>query len=454
MSDAPAHRDELRNSIDRDQLRTKPKFCLKLIRVLRYSAAHPDEIGELGCGWRSDRFHFVCNAQILAAFMGLKPNSINTNMRDHGFVMDSIQTSDLLSEYGPLPDIRHWKIRQHPVHRWTVATTDAEADQIPAKDGSTRGQLELVSAQPALLLDPVSRLIAEREETRRDIFSIMKAAVGSDTWREQCLRKATEEWLSLSADLSPIDPSLLVHRILASANPGVGPDVRGVIEANIRFLLCAQSNASQMTDGVSLLDFLRFTLRFGFLERIAQSVVEVSTPGFFGFQPYFTLSLNSQSQSQHEVDPCFATWFVPSSDRNSTAQILHSGVTWVVRMSSAPNCFTVEAQNADERIATHVRFDPIPMRANARFLVDVGGEDQGAESWGDLLEKVLGLELPRFQAEPVKQEKVRFVEAAVLSAAVKATDQRAFAKATPGAPDDFLFKFGLEDSQSGLMFGS
>jgi hypothetical protein len=141
-----------------------------------------------------------------------------------------------------------------------------------------------------------------------------------------------------------------------------------------------------MTDGVSLLDFLRLSLRFGFLDRIAQSVLEVSNTGFCEPHPFFALSL-----SHHEVDPCFATWFVPSSDRNSAARILRDGMTWIVRMSAAPNCFTVEAQNEDGRIATHIRFDPMPMRPNGRFLVDVGGEDQGVDSWGDLLSNVLGL---------------------------------------------------------------
>jgi hypothetical protein len=268
----------------------------------------------------------------------------------------------------------------------------------------------------------------------------MKSALGSDFWREATLRKVTEQWLSLSSDLTPVNHSVLVHRILACAIPPIETEARAVVNANLRFLISAQSNASQMTDGVSLLDFVRLSLRFGLLERIAQSVLEVSSVAFSAPHPFFSLS-----QSQHEVDACFATWFIPSADRNSAVRILRNGMTWIVRMSSTPNCFTVEALDEDGRIATHIRFDPLSVRPNARFFANVAGEEKGAESLRELLSNVLELTLPLFQGEPLKQEKVTFVEGAVLAATIKSA-----IRPTLDATGDFLFRFGLQDSQFDL----
>jgi hypothetical protein len=49
-----------------------------LIRVLRYAISHRREVGDLGCGWHRDGFHFICNSQILGNFLKLKSNSIST----------------------------------------------------------------------------------------------------------------------------------------------------------------------------------------------------------------------------------------------------------------------------------------------------------------------------------------------------------------------------------------
>jgi hypothetical protein len=335
----PANQDELRIAVERDQFRAKPKFCVKLIRVLRYAASHPREIGELGCGWYLDHTHFICNSQILGTFLKLKPNSINTNLRDHSFVIDPFQSSDLITEFGALPDIKNWKVRHNAVSTWTAATTDVEADQIPAKEAPARGQLELVAAPP----DPFSRLILERDEIRRDIQWVMKLAIGSDHWKEAVLRRVTEQWLRLTGEQPSIQHSALIHHIIESADPPIRPDSLGVVNANLRFLISAQSNASQMSEGISLLDFVRLTLRFGLIERIANNVFEISSPGYTEQHPFFLFSPGSQQ----EVDACFANWFVPSVDRNATTRILREGRSWIVRMSSSPNGFTVEAQTEE-----------------------------------------------------------------------------------------------------------
>jgi hypothetical protein len=425
-----ANREELLLAVERDQLRAKPKFCVKLIRVLRYTASHPGEVGAIGCGWHKDRIHFICNSQILGNFLKLKPNSINTNLRDHGFVIDSVQISDLIPEFGSLPDAKNWKVRHNNACIWNTEITDNDADRIPAREAPVRAQLELVTSPASLF----SRMTPEREEVIRDIQSILKHAIGSAQWKDSLLKHITEQWMSLSADGASVEHSVLLRRIFESANPHIPKDSVEIVDANLRFLIAAESNASQMAEGIALLDFVRLTLRFGLIEQIAHSIYEISSTEPVVPHPFFMLSLGSQSQ--REINPCFAPWFMPSSDRNATAQILRDGIPWIVRMSSSPNCFTLEAQNEDGRLATHIRFDPISVNQNRRFLVDVGGEEQGSDSWAGLLANVLGLEVPVFPQEPLRQEKVKFVGATALIAAIRAGSEKCF-----GADSGFRFRF-------------
>jgi hypothetical protein len=112
-------------------------------------------------------------------------------------------------------------------------------------------------------------------------------------------------------------------------------------------------------------------------------------------------------------------------------------------MSSSPNCFTVEAQNEDGRLATHIRFDPISVNPNRRFLVDVGGDEHGSDSWVGLLTNVLQLEVPEFPPEPLRQAKVKFVAATALAAAIRAGSGKLFG-------EDSGFRFQFENDPFGL----
>jgi hypothetical protein len=167
--------------------------------------------------------------------------------------------------------------------------------QIPARDIPVQGDLELVA-------DPGHEVI-------RDIQSILKQAIGSAQWKATLLRRVTEQWKSLSANRTTVGHSVLLDRIFASADPPVPADSVELVGANLRFLLAAQSSSSQVSQEVALLDFVNLTLRFGFLERIAQSVYEIS-------------STAAMRHCQRATDPCFAAWLLPSSDRSAAATIL------------------------------------------------------------------------------------------------------------------------------------
>jgi hypothetical protein len=395
---------DLRASIDRDQLRAKPKFCLKFVKVLRHSLTHPGDIGSLGAGWCSDGVHFVCNSQIIGDFLKLKANSINTNLRDHGFVIDSHLHAAYLG-FASLPDAKNWKVRSNPSVSWSSATTDAEAGQIPARE--LRGGLELVPAQqqpPALIPETLQQLLAGQEDTERDVMAAIRSAESdSDAWRREFLFRATAQWLSMSPSLSPIPHFTLLHHIMESANPSPPPSHQQLVETNVGYLIGAQSSRSQTADGIPFVDFLRLMLRFGLLERIAGSVYQLTDVE--GSRD--NLSFGSFGRT----DACFAKWFSPSSDRNEAQRRLRGGLPWIVRLATAPNVFTIMVQNQ----ATHIRFNPMPLDDTRQFDVEFDeGDRQSFASWRDLLVMGLELTIPTGAADTLPRTDVEFVPAKAL----------------------------------------
>jgi hypothetical protein len=107
-------------------------------------------------------------------------------------------------------------------------------------------------------------------------------------------------------------------------------------------------------------------------------------------------------------DACFATWFSPSNDRNEAQRRLRGGLSWVVRLATAPNVFTIMVQNQ----ATHIRFNPMPLDGTKQFDVEFDeGKQQSFASWRELLVDGLGLTIPTGAADRLPTTDLEFVPA-------------------------------------------
>ena len=413
---------ELRQLLAIDPLKAKVKFCVKLLRVLRFTLEHPELTGEAGARWCADGTHFICNAQILGKLFGLRANSINTNLRSHDFVIDNRPIYSFEAEFGTLPDLKCWKIRRNATNIWVVQMTEEDADKIPAKNLLNR--LDVVDATPrsrrqgtTCIPDSVMELISGQEELEQDIISVMNKTVGPETWKGELLTRVAEQWLKLTSNLEPIAPSVLVKSVIDMASPSPPSGFLPLIEANLNYLLAVQGNSSQMSDGISFVDFLRLVLRFGFLDRIAFSLYEVSDPSFVQTMSTFPFFFSQFSQSQQDANPCFAPWFSPSCDQNTAAAKLSSGLTWVIRMALSPNLFTIQLKNGKITIATHIKFDAMPLRESDRYSVEFdGGTEMKRGSWQELIEEVLNLEIPVHGGTPINHEHLQFVPGNIVAA--------------------------------------
>ena len=72
------------------------KFSVKVLLILNFTEKHKDCVGMTGAVWCEDGVHFLANTKIMALLLDLKANSINTNLRDHGFkIVDNDPVADL-----------------------------------------------------------------------------------------------------------------------------------------------------------------------------------------------------------------------------------------------------------------------------------------------------------------------------------------------------------------------
>ena len=411
--------EDLRNALDRTK--GKVKFCVKLLRALKFTLAHPDLAPSVGVTWCRDGIHFVCNAQIFGTILDLNANSINTNMRMYGFAIDEQPTFCIEREFNGFPDIKAWKLRWNSSCEFNTNTTEEEADKIPAKE-KPRSRLELVQ-KPVIyddvLPEPLVELIGEREPLKNEILALMSRVAATKEWKCEFLQQARAQWLECADTIDPISPAVLVREILERANPAIPDSDVPLVEVNLGYILHLNNNMSQVEEGVSFVDFLKLSLRFGLLDQIANSIYAVSDRvmeeanwGWFDSQNFWT----SFSQSQRDVQPCFASWFCPSSDQHTATKTLSSGLEWVVRMSTTANLFTIQRQLNNSIIATHIRFDAIARPQN-RYTVEFESGEKSSATWSELITEVLGLQFPSAKPVPLAREPPKFVDGSAIATA-------------------------------------
>jgi hypothetical protein len=98
---------------------------VKLLRGLNHTKEHPEDGERVGAIWSADGESFFLSSRIFGAFLSLKANTINTNLRDHGFAI-AANGESTNAELANLPECRHWKRRCHPGMRMMTRIEEAE----------------------------------------------------------------------------------------------------------------------------------------------------------------------------------------------------------------------------------------------------------------------------------------------------------------------------------------
>jgi hypothetical protein len=353
--------------------------------------------------------------------MGLKANSLNTNLRAHGFQITDTSTQEVMQEFGTLPDLKNWKMRYNATAPFCSSSTDAEAEMIQMQGTTARPALVLVPAAASTNVIPenLKALLRGKDEIEREVQRLVMEIDGvPPLWRATFLERVTAQWLSMCGQETEIGHPEFVYQVMSNASPPIPQGMRSLVEANLHHIIGTLSNWSVINESVLFVDFVRLVLRFGLLDRIANAICEVSDspPDSQGSQLcswVYLSQIQSQRQSRTSLDvqACFAPWFLPTSDQNTARERMNQGFEWVVRYANVkPTFFTIQSKKGGTTIATHIRHNPMPLYPNERLSVTFeGGEMACRGTWMELLVDVLALTMPMFRGTPVTSEKVEYV---------------------------------------------
>lgn len=121
----------LKEYLNKEHQGSRIKFATKVFHVLNFTKEHPESINICGAAWCNDGAHFICNANIMAGFLNLRSNSINTNFRDHGFRIDHSSLSQVKHDFPHLMNIKNWKMRSNTIFAFKYNLNVEEIEKIP-----------------------------------------------------------------------------------------------------------------------------------------------------------------------------------------------------------------------------------------------------------------------------------------------------------------------------------
>lgn len=330
--------------------RNKPKFCVKILRLLQESLRDEKKIPEIGLAWCEDGNHFICNSQILGNHLKLKSNSINTNFRAHSFQIENINFDDLQKMFGSLPDLKNWKMRRIiNNYSFNYKTTESEADKIPCSEKTNR-TLDLVSPASNTMLPQITKEMLKQDKIILNQIELVMSQVDfSLDWQKAFLNLISNDWYNIvnatshSHNYESIHVSNLIKAIIDGSDPKLDQNILHFVEFNLGHLLKNSKCSSQSPDKVFFIEYLKLCLRYGTLSRIANVILELSSQTGF----YFT------------------SWFIPTTDQQYAIESMsRKGLNWILKLSkSHPNVFTILLSSQNEEIkSSHITFNPMPMK--------------------------------------------------------------------------------------------
>ncbi|OHT08134.1 hypothetical protein TRFO_23507 [Tritrichomonas foetus] len=378
--------------------RGKQKFCVKILQLLRITLNDEKKIPEIGLAWCDDGFHFICNSQILGKYLNLKANSINTNFRAHSFQIGNATADDIKKTFGNLPDYRNWKMRHNINYAFNSSSSDNDAENIPCTEKQKNG-LEIVTTLNSIFPPITVRLLKNEANPLHQIEVLIAPVKFSQVWKHSFLSQATSDWMRFAGTSSAVNSSNIINSIINFADPRLDENSAIIVEKNLSYFLKYSNCSSQSVSNVNFIDYLKLSLRFGFLNRIAHTILELS-------------NFDSNSSSSSNTSVSFAPWFVPSAEQVFANDILNrTSLDWVIKLAgSAPNMYSILRKSEHNVISSHITFNPMPMKPDLRLSIEAaGGNNLSEESWEPFLSNVLGLKIPTTQTPVINHQSVEHV---------------------------------------------
>jgi hypothetical protein len=375
--------------------KSRVKFAVKLLKALERTSTDPELIPQVGIAWCSDGRHFIANPRILGGYLGLKPNSINANFRDHGFTICDCPVNQIIANFGNIPDPQNWRKRFHAEGEFTRTSTLEDANRISI---CGHRMMDLVAppepntpVEDAQSIQNVFSLIFSGDRRLLTSVSlIIHKADGDKRWKDQMVSRLLSDWVTAFGYVCSVPMAALLDSILQPPQ-SLPHDMFRQLRTNVEDLLLSRDDVlSQKTDCVEFDDYLLLMFRYGPQQCLATTVCDLTCPD--PALPFVDLSLGSFSSQSEGVTPSFHHWFHPGLNMKTAEALLRNctQTAWVVRPSSVPNKFTVHCKLLGRLIASHIRYDGL--EAEERFSIVLDNDEvKYAASLSQLLFDVLEL---------------------------------------------------------------
>lgn len=342
---------------------SKIKFAVKVFLCLQYTSFFPQSIETIGAFWCKDKQHFIVNASILGDFIGIKSNSINTNFRDHSFIIVSQTRQELEKECDTLSltETRKWKKRILTNGNFSPKQNISEIAKIPCIPPS----LPLTSQVPApvtsdfpfsqsliqfLQKSPFQSLIIKLPYSIPQIGPINDK---SSNWISKVCDYAANLWKENTSNLEDSIQNLFNFLLRKSTQ-----NIQEYEDLEQCFINLIHPNDSfsqyEGTDVVTFEEFLHFFINYGSIDNPLETFLEITGPFQSRFRP----------------------WFNPNTDKRSTAQWLYKvyysddrpSEVWQLLPSKGLSKFTLLMIYHSRLIATPIYHDSIG-EPDKRFFV-------------------------------------------------------------------------------------
>jgi hypothetical protein len=361
-------------------------FPVKLLRLLAQSKASPDQIASLGVCWCPDGQHFLAHARFIAISLGVSADRVRADFRAYDFPVLGQHSHWDYHQLQGLPDPANWRKRCHSSGTFCVNTTPAEAGNIQrvVLYSSGPGPMPSPNRQsvPPLAVQhprPFQHLLAPDSPDEAKARRILDGAEADEGWKRQFLDTAKRDWIcrfGTSNQGMPVDD---FARLALFEGP---PLFRAEIQANLAALLSLRPD-SDNPGVVSFTAYLALMLRFGPMDRLRKSIEG--------------LTVSEPSGGRGPFDG-FVRWFRPTMSAEEANAAVKNGVvgTWLIRLSSIANEFTLHWQATDcfPPLVCRIRYDGLA--ADEKMVYATVPDNEGpqfARSWHELIVSRLGLRL-------------------------------------------------------------
>lgn len=404
MESIPSSKEELKNIVCSN---SRIKFVSKILHCLRFTMQNPAFVEEIGCSWCPDGVSFIINAGILGEFLQLKPNSINTNFREHGF---QLQKSENIKNEFPNLTKGKWKKRIATTGSFNRNSSISDADSIqlientkkatssePAPQQSFKSIFQTKTKQPE---NPAPAIKSDFPPKLEEIFnmgdslhqqiSIQHMLLETPmeiSEKKTLLTIVTDYWLGHFGKTLSVPVRLALDRLIPRSNQI--PDSM-IYYMRINFLnlifqdpSVSSQTTSQINSSLSFEQFLRFYIRYGHPSYCSFLYQITTVPDSLQADDYDAIF----NESDYEDPPSFTPGFYPHMRKNDALSLIwtQTAHSWVVIHSKTANKLVLYSKTHDQILQLYISINIISTDPQKIFLVKFKEETCGYPDWLSLL---------------------------------------------------------------------